>query len=125
MGYQVGMEERQCNEDTLLVYCTTGVLLEKFVHQSASLADITHVVVDEVHERDLDTDLLLLVLKQFLHSSNVPHPFRFKLILMSATIQAGPPPSSALLFIAPCPTSPIPLSSTSTLSFHVDICIYY
>ncbi|KAF4606324.1 hypothetical protein EYR38_000377 [Pleurotus pulmonarius] len=46
-----------------------------------TLKDVTHVVVDEVHERSVDCDFLLLELKELLKS----HP-TLKVVLMSATI---------------------------------------
>lgn len=42
----------------------------------------THVIVDEVHERSADMDLLLTLLKEFLYYDS-----GFKLILMSATME--------------------------------------
>ena len=45
------------------------------------LAGATHVIVDEVHERDLHTDFLLTLLRRVLH-----HRADLKIILMSATV---------------------------------------
>jgi ATP-dependent RNA helicase DHX29 len=42
----------------------------------------THIIIDEVHERSLDSDLLCLVLK--LMHANMPN---LRLLLMSATLQ--------------------------------------
>lgn len=69
------------SEDTRLLYCTTGVLLEKLV-QSKSLANYTHIVLDEVHERDKDMDFLFIVIKMLMAKeiTNV------RIVLMSATI---------------------------------------
>ncbi|KAJ7103530.1 hypothetical protein B0H15DRAFT_875068 [Mycena belliarum] len=93
VGYQVRFEARLPDEHGAITFCTTGVFLKRL--QSAlsneshadgrSLDDVTHVVVDEVHERDVDTDLLLVVLKQLMadrKAKNMP----LKIILMSATI---------------------------------------
>jgi HrpA-like RNA helicase len=33
---------------------------------SESLADATHLIIDEVHERSIDSDFLLIILKQIL-----------------------------------------------------------
>lgn len=41
---------------------------------------ITHIILDEVHERDLDIDFCLVVLKHLLNKE-----LNFKLVLMSAT----------------------------------------
>jgi HrpA-like RNA helicase len=51
------------------------------IHFRAVYATIT--TVDEVHERDLDTDFLLIILRELL--ANRPG---LKLILMSATLNA-------------------------------------
>lgn len=78
-GFKVGLK-RSCNSDTILTYMTTGVLLQKLV-LSQSLHEFTHIVLDEVHERDQDLDFLMLVVRKFIHL-NSP---QVKIILMSAT----------------------------------------
>lgn len=45
--------------------------------------DITHVVLDEVHERTIDSDFLLVVLRRLMQKRH-----DLKLILMSATLEA-------------------------------------
>ena len=45
--------------------------------------DITHVVLDEVHERTIDSDFLLVVLRRLMQKRP-----DLKLILMSATLEA-------------------------------------
>lgn len=57
--------EKNSSADTLLHYVTTGVLLQKLVKQK-SLNEYTHIIIDEVHERDQDMDFLLLVVRKFL-----------------------------------------------------------
>jgi ATP-dependent RNA helicase DHX29 len=46
--------------------------------------DITHVVLDEVHERSIDSDFLLIVLRRLMQKRQ-----DLKLILMSATVDAN------------------------------------
>lgn len=70
------------SKSTRLVFCTTGVLLRQLQTDGAFDA-ITHIIVDEVHERHLDTDVLLGILKECL--SRTPH---LRVILMSATLDA-------------------------------------
>lgn len=70
------------SEKTRLLFCTTGVLLRQLQSEGA-LDCITHILVDEVHERHLDTDVLLGVLKESLKTT--PH---LRVILMSATLDA-------------------------------------
>lgn len=49
------------------------------------LEGITHVVVDEVHERSADSDLLLLLLRDLLRAGSNRN---LRIILMSATAEA-------------------------------------
>ena len=36
------------------------------------LSDVTHLIIDEVHERDIETELLLLLIKHLLKSNKDP-----------------------------------------------------
>lgn len=90
IGYSIRGESRQ-GPDTRVTFCTTGVLLRRM--QTAgdsttdvieSLATISHVFVDEVHERSLDTDFLLALLRDVLERRK-----DLKVILMSATLDAN------------------------------------
>jgi HrpA-like RNA helicase len=63
---------------------TTGIFLMRLVNSPDSLKKYTHLIMDEVHERDLDIDFSLVVIKHLLSKSE-EEGLRFKLILMSAT----------------------------------------
>uniref|UniRef100_A0A8C5M5E8 ATP-dependent RNA helicase DHX29 n=1 Tax=Leptobrachium leishanense TaxID=445787 RepID=A0A8C5M5E8_9ANUR len=80
-GYQIRMESRT-GEFTRLLYCTTGILLRK-LQEDSLLKNVTHVIVDEVHERTVQSDFLLIILKEILHKRSDLH-----LVLMSATVDA-------------------------------------
>ena len=101
VGYQIRLESR-VSPRTLLTFCTNGVLLRTLMGSGPyksdldedssstlsklhwapnSLASVTHIIIDEVHERDRFSDFLLTVLRDAL----VSFP-SLKLILMSATI---------------------------------------
>ncbi|NXN95926.1 TDRD9 helicase, partial [Rhinopomastus cyanomelas] len=80
VGYQVSLENCYSKE-TRLLYVTTGVLLQKLVF-AKTLAEFTHIFIDEVHERSEELDLLLLVIRKLLHRNSES----VKVILMSASI---------------------------------------
>ncbi|CAF1398035.1 unnamed protein product [Adineta steineri] len=81
IGYQTSLNKQRC-ELTRILYCTTGVLLNKLI-LSKTLQDFTHIILDEVHERDQSMDFLLILIRTLWlrNSQNV------KIILMSATIE--------------------------------------
>lgn len=62
-----------------MLFLTVGVLLRK-LQSNPSLRGISHVVVDEVHERDINTDLLLALLRSTLNENP-----DLRVVLMSAT----------------------------------------
>lgn len=62
-----------------MLFLTVGVLLRK-LQSNPTLRGISHVVVDEVHERDVNTDLLLALLRSCM--SKNPD---LQVVLMSAT----------------------------------------
>lgn len=81
VGYSIRLESKM-GPLTSLYYCTNGVLLRTLMHDDKSLFDITHVIVDEIHERDKFSDFLLIVLKAGLERNP-----RLRVILMSATFK--------------------------------------
>lgn len=62
-----------------LLFLTVGVLLRK-LQSNPTLKGISHVVVDEVHESDINTDLLLALLRTSLNENP-----DLRVVLMSAT----------------------------------------
>lgn len=90
VGYSIRGENRN-SKDTKITFVTTGVLLRRLQTSGgriddvvASLADVSHVVIDEVHERSLDTDFLLSIIRDVLAKRR-----DLKLILMSATLDSA------------------------------------
>ncbi|PWN42021.1 P-loop containing nucleoside triphosphate hydrolase protein [Ceraceosorus guamensis] len=119
VGYQVRFDHKLPEPNGSITFCTTGVFLRRL--QSALddtseasntfLDSLTHIVVDEVHERDVETDLLLVVIKRLLEERGRLGKKEIKLILMSATIDPtlftnyfqGPPP-----LLKPAPVVEVP-----------------
>jgi len=83
VGYSIRLESKQ-SARTRLLFCTTGILLRR-LQSDPDLVGVTHVVVDEVHERDLLSDFLLVILRALAKRRNDP-PFR--VVAMSATVNA-------------------------------------
>ncbi|KAF8108374.1 hypothetical protein N665_0109s0002 [Sinapis alba] len=81
VGYKVRLEGVR-GRDTRLLFCTTGILLRRLL-VDRNLRGVTHVIVDEIHERGMNEDFLLIILKDLL-----PRRPELKLILMSATLDA-------------------------------------
>lgn len=82
VGYQVKLDTKK-SSSTRLLFCTTGVLLRR-LQSDPQLDAFTHVLVDEVHERSVETDFFLLLLREVL-----PARPSLKVVLMSATLEAN------------------------------------
>lgn len=60
---------------------TNGIFLQRLVHGTEFFNEYPFIILDEVHERDIDTDFILLSIKRLIRQ----HP-KLRIILMSATI---------------------------------------
>lgn len=61
VGYKVRLEGIK-GRDTRLLFCTTGILLRRLLIDR-NLKGVTHVIVDEIHERGMNEGKLLFHLK--------------------------------------------------------------
>ncbi|KAG7585353.1 Helicase C-terminal [Arabidopsis thaliana x Arabidopsis arenosa] len=87
VAYQV-RHQNERSDKTRLLFCTTGILLRKLVGDK-TLKDVTHIIVDEVHERSLMGDFLLIILKSLIEKQSWDNALpKLKVILMSATVDA-------------------------------------
>ncbi len=68
---------------TRIWFCTAGYLVLVAAHHPEIFRDHTHLIIDEIHERSVDTDLLCYMAKGLLEQFS-----NLKLILMSATLAA-------------------------------------
>lgn len=93
VGYQVRFDSKLPAAHGSITFCTTGIFLkrlqsalsEKGGQSEQWLDSISHIIVDEAHERDIDVDLLLVVLQQLIRDRKAKSK-PLKVILMSATI---------------------------------------
>lgn len=86
-GYQT-KNDSKISKSTCINYCTTVVLTNKgillrMMESDPNLESFTHIIVDEVHERTMDSDFLLLLLKRILENRT-----DLRVVLMSATANA-------------------------------------
>ncbi|KAL9927363.1 ATP-dependent RNA helicase Rhau isoform 2-T2 [Glossina fuscipes fuscipes] len=80
VGYQIRLESRLPRDYGSILYCTTGIMLQR-MQTNPLLNDVSVLILDEIHERSVETDLIMALLKKIL-----PHRSDLKLILMSATV---------------------------------------
>ncbi|XP_053928462.1 ATP-dependent RNA helicase A isoform X3 [Cuculus canorus] len=80
-GYSVRFESVLPRPHASMMFCTVGVLLRKV---ETGIRGISHVIVDEIHERDINTDFLLVVLRDVVQA----YP-EIRIVLMSATIDTS------------------------------------
>ncbi|XP_068147673.1 dosage compensation regulator mle isoform X1 [Drosophila tropicalis] len=78
VGYSVRFESIFPRPYGAILFCTVGVLLRKL---EAGLRGVSHIIVDEIHERDVNSDFLLVILRDMVATYPDLH-----VILMSATI---------------------------------------
>lgn len=81
VGYSVRFESCLPRPFGSIMFCTIGVLLRKL---EAGLRGVSHVIVDEIHERDVNSDFILVILRDMVHT----YP-DLRVILMSATIDTS------------------------------------
>jgi len=93
VGYQVRFEE-VAGPRTRLRFMTEGVLTRRLL-SDPQLPRVSAVVLDEFHERHLDGDLALALLRRLQQD----HRGDLRLVVMSATLEAGP----LVRFLGGCP----------------------
>jgi len=81
VGYSIRLETNSSSA-TRLLFCTVGVLLRR-LESDPTLRGLSHVFVDEVHERSVEIDLLLLALSDIRQ-----HRPEIRIVLMSATLES-------------------------------------
>ena len=86
VGHHVRLDAK-VTKDTRLTFMTAGILLRK-MHGDPLLRDVSHVVLDEIHERSLDGDFLLALLRDVPRRRRALNMRPLKLVVMSATLDA-------------------------------------
>ncbi|KAK6456505.1 P-loop containing nucleoside triphosphate hydrolase protein [Scheffersomyces xylosifermentans] len=82
VGFAIRFEDKTDPKKTLIKYMTAGILLREIL-ADPMLEKYSCVIMDEAHERTLDTDILLGLFKQLIRRRR-----DLKLIITSATMNA-------------------------------------
>ena len=99
VGYSIRLESKCCAATTLL-FCTTGILLRR-LEEDSTLQGTTHVIVDEVHERSIESDFLLMARR---HTRTLAPP-----LLSTAPLRTPPLHASSPRLPGTPPLAPPPL----------------
>ncbi|KAI9700846.1 MAG: hypothetical protein M1836_002215 [Candelina mexicana] len=87
IGYRVRFDAKLPRVGGSVTYCTTGVLLQQLQHFPDSVLDSnSHIIIDEVHERDILIDFLLIILKKVIETRLKSGKTVPRVVLMSATM---------------------------------------
>ncbi|CAI0461166.1 unnamed protein product [Linum tenue] len=119
--YHIRLESKGGRHSSI-VFCTNGVLLRVLVSSGTSLSKssskhdvemsgITHIIVDEIHERDRYSDFMLTVIRDMLPL--YPH---LRLILMSATLDA----ERFAQYFGGCPVIRVPGFTYPVRTFYLE-----
>ena len=91
IGYRIAGEKKYFNDQTKLLFATNGSIVQMF-KKDKLLLDYNCVIIDETHERQFHTDLILYYLKNLLKHKNDRKDKEgnylgpIKIVIMSATI---------------------------------------
>lgn len=111
VGYSVRFESCLPRPFGSVMFCTIGVLLRKL---EAGLRGVSHVIVDEIHERDVNSDFIMVVLRDMVHT----YP-DLRIILMSATIDT----TLFSEYFGKCPVVEVPGRAHPVQQFFLEDCI--
>lgn len=111
VGYSVRFESVLPRPYASIMFCTVGVLLKKL---EGGLRGVSHVIVDEIHERDVNSDFIMVVLRDMVHT----YP-DLRIILMSATIDT----TLFSKYFNDCPVLEIPGQCFPVQVYFLEDCI--
>lgn len=98
VGYHVRFDKKT-SDTTRLVYLTEG-LLRRYIQSDPFLTGVDAVVLDEFHERSINSDVGLMMLRKIQHELRPD----LKILVMSATLDAG----HASSYLNDAPTIKVP-----------------
>ncbi|KAK9749788.1 hypothetical protein RND81_02G150200 [Saponaria officinalis] len=123
VGYKIRLDTAGGRHSSVL-FCTNGVLLRVLVSGGVTgsqpessnasrkvMSELTHIIVDEIHERDRYSDFMLAIIRDLL--PEYPH---LRLVLMSATIDA----EKFSRYFGGCPIIKVPGFTYPVKSFYLE-----
>ncbi|XP_072951101.1 DExH-box ATP-dependent RNA helicase DExH6 isoform X1 [Typha angustifolia] len=124
IGYKIRLESKGGRNSSIL-FCTNGVLLRLLISRGSNFSKsvhtkhfpddgimgITHIIVDEIHERDRFSDFMLAILRDLLPA--YPH---LRMVLMSATIDA----ERFSRYFSGCPIIQVPGFTYPVKTFYLE-----
>ncbi|KAL6766709.1 hypothetical protein ACKKBG_A37050 [Auxenochlorella protothecoides x Auxenochlorella symbiontica] len=112
VGYNIRLES--CGgRDASLLFATNGVLLRMLSSGADALAHVTHLVMDEIHERDRFADFALILVRDLL-----PANPNLRVVLMSATLHADL--FSGAYYFGGCPMVRVPGFTHPVEDFYLE-----
>lgn len=111
VGYSVRFETVIPRPYGSILFCTVGVLLRKL---EQGLRGVSHVIVDEIHERDVNSDFVMVVLRDMIHT--FPD---LRVILMSATIDT----TLFSKYFGDCPVIEVPGRAFPVQQYYLEDCV--
>jgi hypothetical protein len=103
VGYKVRLEGMR-GRDTRLLFCTTGVLLRRLL-VDRSLKGVSHVIVDEIHERGMNEGSVIIV------------SFQYCFVKFNMWVWCLPLAFTFIRFSSHCPEGSSPSSSWFEINF--------
>ena len=82
VGLRMGDDVKDESSETVIHFVTCGYILKLMAHHPGYFSEHTHIIVDEVHERSIEGDMLCMMTRKLL----TDYP-RIRLVLMSATME--------------------------------------
>lgn len=87
VGYKVRFDYHTPSPSGSITYCTTGIMLNMLQSKTTNeLEKYSHIILDEVHVRDIGIDFVMLLLKRYIDRCPALRRPTPKVIVMSATI---------------------------------------
>lgn len=86
VGYKVRFDSQVMRSTGSITYCTTGILVQILQTNPNILDTVSYILLDEVHERQVDLDLLILYLKRAVRLRKASGKHVPNIVVMSATL---------------------------------------